>query len=201
MYCLKFLCGHSGQVLNFKNIFVLLNHLDPLHNFRKQVQQEKQYLAFNRMQVSVLRQLMTLFKDPKFDLKKDPDVSFVGEMGADLGGPKREFFSIALKSLTKVDPLYNLQLFGGADDHLVPLYGVDALSEGCFEMAGKLIAYSVLHSCDGFIGMSPAVIEYLCTGSLEKAGIKVTIEDLYDIDLKYIIEHKVHLCINTLASS
>jgi len=57
-------------------------------------------------------------------------------------------------------------------------------------MAGKLIAY-ILHACDGFVGMSPAVVEYLCTGSLEKASDKVTVDDLYDIDLKYIIENKV----------
>lgn len=134
------------------------------------------------MQLSTLRQLMSLFKDPKFDMRKEPDVCFVGEMGTDLGGPKRELFSLAIHSLTKVDKLYNLQLFGGKEGHLIPLYGVDPLSEGCFEMAGKLLAYSVLHSCDGFFGMSPAVVEYLCTGSLSKASSKVTIEDLMIIE-------------------
>jgi len=56
-------------------------------------------------------------------------------------------------------------------------------------MAGKLLAYSVPHSC-GFIGMSPAVVEYLCTGSLSKASSKVTIEDLYDVELRHIIEDR-----------
>jgi len=41
-----------------------------------------------------------------------------------------------------VDNLYNLQLFGEEEGHLIPLYGVDAISQGFFEMAGKLIAYS-----------------------------------------------------------
>ena len=147
------------------------------------------------MQISTLRQLMSLFKNPNLDMKKDPDVSFVGEMGTDLGGPKREFFSLAIHSLTKVDTAYNLQLFGGDEGHLIPLYGVDAISEGCFEMAGKLIAYSILHSCNGFIGMSPAVIEYLSTGSIVNASNKVTLADLYDVELRQIIDNKVCLII------
>ena len=89
------------------------------------------------MQISTLRQLMSIFKDPNLDMTKDPDIIFAGEFGADLGGPKREFFNLTIQSLSKVDTAYNLQLFGGEEGHLIPLYGVDAISEGCFEMVGK----------------------------------------------------------------
>lgn len=65
---------------------------------------------------------------------------FEGELGADLGGPKREFFSRALQCLVDVDQAYKIQLFGGLVDHRVPLYNVEAISEECFNMAGRLHA-------------------------------------------------------------
>ena len=163
----------------------------PLSNYRKQKEEERQLVNINRMQISVIRQLMCLFKDPGLNLRKEPDVQFSGELGADLGGPKREFFTMAIQALSKVDPAYNLQLFGGEYGHFIPLYGVDAISENCFFMAGKLLAWSVLHSGETFTGLSPAVIEYLSTGVVDKATAKLTTADLYDVDLRDIIETKV----------
>ena len=84
-----------------------------------------------------------------------------------------------------------MQLFGGVDGHLVPLYGVDAISEGLFEIAGKIVAHIVLHGCAGFVGLSPAVVKYIETGSVTKAEQFVTTEDLPDIELRNIIESKV----------
>jgi hypothetical protein len=131
---------------------------------------------------------MILMKDPNLDLRKESDVMFEGELGADLGGPKRELFSHALQSLVDVDQAYKIQLFGGLEDHRVPLYNVDAISEGCFTMAGRLLAWSVLHGGEGLVGLAPAVIEYLSTGSVPKAASKVTIDDVCDLELKDIIE-------------
>ena len=71
------------------------------------------------MQISPLRQLMRIYKDLKMELTKTLDVNFAGEEGADMGGPTKEYFHIALSSLSKVDNAYNLQLFGGSDGHLV----------------------------------------------------------------------------------
>ena len=84
-----------------------------------------------------------------------------------------------------------LQLFGGQSGHLIPLYGVDAIVSGCFEMAGKLIAHSILHGGPGFSGLAPAIVQYLCTGSLDKSKDLVTIEDLYDLELKEILQEHV----------
>lgn len=109
--------------------------------------------------MSAFRQLMRLMKDPNLDLRKEPDIMFEGELGADLGGPKKEFFSRAMQSLVDVDQAYKIQLFGGLEDHRVPLYNVDAISEGCFTMAGKLLAWSVLHNGEGLVGLAPAVVE------------------------------------------
>lgn len=108
--------------------------------------------------MSAFRQLMRLMKDPNLDPRKEPDIMFEGELGADLGGPKKEFFSRAMQSPVDVDQVYKIQLFGGLEDHRVPLYNVDAISECCFTMAGKLLAWSVLHNGEGLVGLAPAVV-------------------------------------------
>lgn len=162
--------------MNIKNVFIYSTDSssctkppDPLSKYRKQIENGRQLININRMQISVERQLMCFFRDPSLNLQKEPDVQFSGEFGADLGGPKREFFTAAIQALSKVDPAYNVQLFGGEYGHHIPLYGVDAISEGYLFMAGKLLGWSTLHSGEAFTGLSPAVIEYLSTGSIDKA--------------------------------
>ena len=48
-----------------------------------------------------------------------PDITFSEEHGADMGGLTKEFFHNAISSLTRMDPLFNIQLFGGKQGHLV----------------------------------------------------------------------------------
>ena len=90
-----------------------------------------QFTSVNRMQISLLMQLMRIYKDPTLVLTKPLNVNFVGEHAADVGGPTKEYFHEAISILSKVDTLNNIQLFGGQEGHLLPLYGVDAISSGC----------------------------------------------------------------------
>lgn len=136
---------------------------------------------------------MTIYKRPDLNLKKQLDVSFSGECGADMGGPSKEFFHVSLASLKRVDPVYNFQLFTGEEGHLVPVYGADVLSSGCFQMAGKLLAHSILHGGDAFFGLAPAIKEYLVSGSIEEAGKLVTPADLPDVELRTLLEEKVKM--------
>lgn len=134
---------------------------------------------------------MCIYKRPNLNLRKNPDVSFRGECGADMGGPSKEFFHVSLASLKKVDPVYNFQLFTGEEGHLVPVYGADVLSSGCFQMVGKLLAHSILHGGDGLVGLAPPIKEYMVSGSVEEAGKLVTPSDLPDVDLRMLLEEKV----------
>ena len=128
-----------------------------------QAKKEKgiEFIEINRMQLSWLRQLMRIYKNPRFNLKKQLDVSFAGEQGADMGGPTKEYFHYAISVLSQVDPAFNIQLFGGQEGPLLPLYGVDAISSGCFEMAGKLVAHSILHGGPGLVGLAPTLVRYI----------------------------------------
>lgn len=134
---------------------------------------------------------MCIYRRPNLNLRKNPDVSFRGEYGADMGGPSKESFHVSLASLKKVDPVYNFQLFTGEEGHLVPVYGADVLSSGCFQMVGKLLAHSILHGGDGLVGLAPPIKEYMVSGSVEEAGKLVTPSDLPDVDLRMLLEEKV----------
>ena len=144
----------------FPDTLECLTSEDVIISYKRQVEHSTEYIEINRIQLSMLRQLMKMYKIPKLNLKKKmPDITFSGEHGADMGGPTKEFFHNAISSLTRVDPLFNIQLFGGKQGHLVPICGVDAVASGCFEMAGKLVAHSILHDGPGFVGLSPGCCE------------------------------------------
>ena len=89
-----------------------------------------QFISVNRMKISLLMQLMRIYKDPTLVLTKPLNVNFVGEHAADVGGPTKEYFHEAISILSKVDTLNNIQLFGGQEGQLLPLYGVCRLQAG-----------------------------------------------------------------------
>ena len=68
---------------------------------------------------------------------------------------------------------------------------MDAVASGCFEMAGKLVAHDILHDGPGFVGLSPAVVNYLATGFLEAAKESVSTNDLRVIELKKLLDEDV----------
>ena len=165
--------------------------IDIITIFQAKKEKGVEFIEINRMQLSWLRQLMRIYKNPRFNLRKQLDVSFIGEQGADMGGPTKEYFHYATSVLSEVDPAFNIQLFGKQEGHLLPLYGVDAISSGCFEMAGKLVAHSILHGDPGLVGLAPALVRHISTGCVSEAKELVTLQDLYDIDLKEMIDKQV----------
>ena len=144
------------------------------------------------MHPSKLQQLMKIYKDPKIDLRNSPDVTFIGEIAADAGGPTKEFFQIAVESLFEIDDFVGFSLFTGERGHYVPLCNVDAIISGCFLMVGKLLAHSILHGGPGIPGLAPAIAKYLMTGSVAESENLVQVEDLPDIELRSIIEKMVY---------
>ena len=65
------------------------------------------------------------------------------------------------------------------------------MASGCFEIAGKVVAHSILHDGPGFVGLAPRLREYLATGCVDTAKELVSLDDLPDLDLKHILEGEV----------
>lgn len=68
---------------------------------------------------------------------------------------------------------------------------MDPIASGCYEVAGKVVAHSILHGGPGFVGLSPAVVKFLSTGSLDEAKSVVSCDDLLDLDLKQLLKEQV----------
>ena len=65
------------------------------------------------------------------------------------------------------------------------------MASGCFEIAGKVVAHSILHDGPGFVGLAPCLREYLATGRVDTEKELVSLDDLPDLDLKHILEAEV----------
>ena len=65
------------------------------------------------------------------------------------------------------------------------------MASGCFGIAGKVIAHSILHDGPGFVGLAPCLREYLATGCVDTAKELVSLDDLPDLDLKHILDAEV----------
>lgn len=91
-----------------------------LRLYKRKIEQGTVFIEVNRSQLSCLRQIMKIYKDPHFQLTKSPDVNFYNEQCADLGGPTKELFHDAIACFAKVDPAFNIQLFGGLQGHFIP---------------------------------------------------------------------------------
>ena len=80
-------------------------------------------------------------------------------------------------------------LFEGEEGHIIPVHSVDALSSGCFYIAGQMIAHSVLHGGVGIVGMSKAVSRYIASegSDAEQASTFLSLADIPDLDTRNVL--------------
>lgn len=100
--------------------------------------------------------LLSLYKDPRKNLRALPKVCFEGEQGLGVG-PVREFFVYALEI-----PQEGIQgegrpmlFFEGECDHLLPVHNQIVQQMGAFTCIGRIIGQSILHGGPGLHGLSP----------------------------------------------
>ena len=111
-----------------------------------------------------------------------------------LVGQPTKFFHDAIACFAKVIlPLtFNfLEVCRVISFHFSSFYEVDAVASGCFEIAGKVVAHSILHDGPGFVGLAPCLREHLATGCVDTTKELVSLDDLPDLDLKHILEAKI----------
>ena len=143
-----------------------------------------EYITFNRMHRSLLQQLMKIYKNPELDIQKSPEINFEGEMAADAGGPKKEYFYSAIESLFKVDPIFGIALFTGERGHYISSYEHGChlkwmLQDGWKTAGTQCLAWWPRPSRP-------------CTCSFIDAADLVSVTDIADIDLRCLIKEKVH---------
>lgn len=112
-----------------------------------------------------------------FDNHKAIRVTFLGEPSIDEGGPKKEFFYLALKSMAS-----DSSIFQGSPEKLSFRRNPQALMERKYFYAGKLVALSLANGGPGLPCLSKAVYNYFCHAL--NLTVYPSIEDLPDVDVK-----------------
>ena len=103
-------------------------------------------------------------------LMKDLRIEFEGQEGIDAGALKLDFFELLLGEI-------NTRLFTGLDTRRVPKK--DWGLESAFEVAGCVIAHSLLVGGPSFACLCPAVYSYIVFGDVDRALSEgLTIEDI-----------------------
>ena len=75
-----------------------------------------QEILINRQCGIMLRDLFKKFKRGDLDIKKVPDVTFIGEEGIDAEGLTKEFFTLVMNALTSGTGGYRM-FQGGSASH------------------------------------------------------------------------------------
>nr|XP_055024358.1 uncharacterized protein LOC129414352 [Misgurnus anguillicaudatus] len=105
----------------------------------------------------VLQSAKEAISNSNFSWTKTPLVTFVGEEALDCGGPRREFFRLLMMEVQS-----SLGIFEGKPGQLFFTYDQMALEQHKYELAGKLIAWSVAHGGPGFKALDPCLYQLMC---------------------------------------
>nr|XP_034327204.1 uncharacterized protein LOC117689682 isoform X2 [Crassostrea gigas] len=114
---------------------------EALKNYRRQIVDDKtqEIIISRRCIINSAFRAIRHKLDPTCNLY----VKFSGEMGLDHGGPKREFFRLAMKNLSMSS------LFEGNDQGKMFSHNLEKLEDGDYRCAGILVGMSILHDGPG----------------------------------------------------
>jgi hypothetical protein len=143
---------------------------------------EQEFLCVRRKH-SISNQVIQKYKNPQFDIRCPLMVQFRSsgtiELGIDAGGPTTEYFYHLMKEFER-GSLAGIKLFEGEPGHWVPRFDYDLISGNLFKLVGRMILHSILNSCRGIRGISPAVINYVISGSRDTILEAIVVEDIPD---------------------
>ena len=142
----------------------------------------RQPIVVNRSPDTIIKEVMKEHKRGSIDLKKKPDVEFVGEAGMDADALTREYFHILMSSLKEGAGC--IVLFEGEENHLLPVHCTEYVASQYFVYVGKMIAHSILHCGKGLVGLSRALAQFIVTDDIERSMLNLTVNDVPDLEIR-----------------
>lgn len=80
---------------------------------------------------------------------------------------------------------------------MVPVCDVSLIRSGVLKQVGMFIVHGIIHCGLGFVGLSPAVVEYLTTvESTGDAPFTITVKDVADSDIRDAINLVRHILLS-----
>ncbi|XP_060595302.1 G2/M phase-specific E3 ubiquitin-protein ligase-like [Ruditapes philippinarum] len=112
----------------------------------------------------------------EFSYYKKPKIVFSGEMGEDLGGPRREYFRLLMQAVM-------MDVFEGSQS-LTFKHSLMKLETEEYFFAGKCLAWSILHGGPGLSALNPSMYNYIVGDNISTPSV----EDVTDLDARSNID-------------
>ncbi|XP_033756612.1 uncharacterized protein LOC117339234 isoform X2 [Pecten maximus] len=141
------------------------------------------------MRSDLLKSALRVMRRESFNFCEPFKVTYSGEDGDDLGGPRREFLRGLMAEICG-------KIFQGQEGQKFFRHDLEKLSQGFYELAGKLVAFSLLHGGPGIPVLHPAVANVVLDG--EVAMETETLPLLEDCIFDWETREKLILLQNTL---
>ncbi|XP_069105066.1 uncharacterized protein [Argopecten irradians] len=127
---------------------------------------------------NILKSTIRVVKRDSFNYCSKFKVHFSGEDGDDLGGPKREFLRLLMAELSEV-------IFQGGEKNKFFLHDLEKLTASTYELAGRLVAFSVLHGGPGIPVLHPMAYQFIVQGeSAFKMGLPAVEDCICDMETR-----------------
>ena len=133
-------------------------------------EEDKQRLHVRRG--NLVQDTIRAFARPTFDISKVLKVTFIPEGSVDDGGPRREFFQLAVKECMKTS-----SLFTGWPENVVPQHNVEAVANNTYYIVGKLISTCIIQGGQPPLCFSKAVADFLIYNEVRSEACLDDIED------------------------
>jgi len=150
---------------------------------------QREIISIDRTSPRLFTSLFAKYERAEMNLNARLEVEFEREPGVDAGSLTQEYFNMLMRLLRSGETASMPPLFEGQEGHIIPVHSVDALSSGCFYIAGQMIAHSLLHGGVGMVGMSKAVSRYIASEgtNAEQASTFLTVDDIPDLDTRNVL--------------
>ncbi|ELT87974.1 hypothetical protein CAPTEDRAFT_209590 [Capitella teleta] len=156
---------------------------DILGQLRNQVQNDGRRNLVNVTRSCVIEGAFSAFRRQRFNPLQKLDVHFSREHGIDAGGPSREFFRIVSQELAESS------LFWGSADSKYLRLDFEALHNGDYRIAGKILAYVAVHGGPLPIFFSSFLLRSITNGI---DAMNPSINDLEDFGIRQGLEKFDH---------
>ena len=131
---------NNGSTPLAAEVFTTLNELMQCHK-RSLHLDEDHVKRIRAYRDEFWNESIVVFKHPQIDYKVTPRIELAGEAGVDTGGLGREYGTLLCNAIFSAEA----NLFEGQEERKLPLHSIDGIHSQLFQLAGKMVAYLVIH--------------------------------------------------------
>ena len=157
---------------------ILIEHFKQYPNFQSIDEDSTVFNSIHVRRNHIWRDAFRAITKPSFNPTNPVRVTFIGEPAIDEGGPRREFFTIALATMVE-----DVTMFHGPPHSKYFVHNVQGVRNRLFYFAGLFVAISLANGGPGLHCLSETVYSYMCHG-LHLKRLPCKVDDIPDEIIK-----------------